>query len=144
MKRAHMMLFAAGLTTACSNKSAEPPAPVVKAEAAEPLKATVWTAAGELYLEYPPLVAGRKERFAIHLTRLVDFKAVTDAHCEVRLVGSASAEIFACDASTHPGIFGANVTPKPGGDSRLAILVRGKDMNETFDVGLVRVAADAA
>ena len=138
MKKTYIIV-AAGLLTACSqNPQAESPAP--KAQAAEPLKATVWTRGGELYLEYPALVRSQKERFAIHLTRLTDFKAVKDAACEVHL----GAELFPCDPSTHPGIFGANVEPMAAGEARMSIVVHGKDLNETFDVGLVKVAPDAA
>jgi RND family efflux transporter MFP subunit len=133
-----ILIVAAGLLAACSESPrAESPAP--KAEA-EPLKATIWTRGGELYLEYPALIHGQKERFAIHLTRLTDFKAVKDAACEVQL----GDEVFPCDPSTHPGIFGANVEPKTAGQARLSIVVHGRDLNETFDVGPVKVAPDAA
>ena len=133
------MILAAGILVACSqNPQAESPAP--KAEAAEPLKATIWTRGGELYLEYPALVRGQKERFAIHLTRLTDFRAVKDAACDVHL----GEDVFPCDPSSHPGIFGANVEPKAAAKARLSIVVYGKDLNETFDVGTVKVAPDAA
>jgi RND family efflux transporter MFP subunit len=124
---------------ACSQSPKAAPA-VPKAEAAEPLKATIWTRGGELYLEYPALVRGQKERFAIHLTRLADFNAVKDAACEVHL----DAALFPCDPSTHPGIFGANVEPARAGEARLSIVVHGQDLNETFDVGNVQVASDTA
>jgi len=133
------LILAAGLLAACSqNPKAESAAP--KAETPEPLKASVWTRGGELYLEYPALVRGQKERFAIHLTRLTDFKAVKDAACEVHL----GEEVFACDPSTHPGIFGANIEPKAAGEAPMSIVAYGKDLNETFDVGRVKVAPDAA
>lgn len=138
MKKIYIIL-AAGILTACSqNPQAESPPP--KAQAADPLKATVWTPGGELYLEYPALIRSQKERFAIHLTRLTDFKAVKDAACEVHV----GAELFPCDPSTHPGIFGANVEPRTTGPAPLSIVVHGKDLNETFDVGTVKVAQDAA
>ena len=138
MKKIYIVV-AAGLLAACSRTpKTESPAP--KAEAPEPLRATIWTRGGELFLEYPALVRGQKERFAVHLTRLTDFKAVKDAACEVHL----GAESFACDPSTHPGIFGANVEPKTAGEARLSIVVHGKDLNETFDVGIVKVASGAA
>jgi len=133
------VLVALAFLAGCSqNPKAESPA--AKAEPSEPLKATVWTRSGELYLEYPALVRGQKERFAIHLTRLTDFKAVKDAACEVHL----GDEAFPCDPSTHPGIFGANVEPKNPGQAPLSIAVHGKDLNETFDVGPVKIAPDAA
>jgi len=134
-----MLILAAGILAACSqNRQAESAAP--KAEASEPLKATIWTRGGELYLEYPALVRGQKERFAIHLTRLTDFKAVKDAACDVHL----GEEVFPCDPSTHPGIFGANVEPRAAAEARLSIVVHGEDLNETFDAGTVKVAPDAA
>src|SRR6266853_1823419 len=124
----------AGLT-ACSQKS---PQAASKGEpAAEPLKATIWTTKGELYLEYPALVVNEKVRFAIHLTRLTDFRAVKDASCTVRL----DAAVFPCDPSTHPGIFGANVLPASAGEAGLRILVRGKDLNEALNVGAVKIAS---
>src|SRR5579859_5205916 len=138
-----MIVVAAGLLAACS-RSPQASVPAQKAEGPEPLKATTWTSKGELYLEYPALVANQKSRFAIHLTRLADFKAVKDAACEVRLAREAASEVFPCDLSTHPGIFGATVEPKSAGESRLSIAVHGKDLNETFAVGPVTIAPDAS
>ena len=132
------IVVAVGFLAACAQPKA--PASAQKAETVEPLKATVWTRGGELYLEYPALVRSQKERFAIHLTRLADFKAVKDAACEVHL----GEEVFPCDPSAHPGIFGANVEPKAAGEAVMRIVVHGKDLNETFEVGAVKVASDAA
>jgi len=131
--------LAVGFLAACS-QSPKAPSPAPKAEAAEPLRSTIWTRGGELFVEYPALVKGQKVRFAVHLTRLTDFKAVKDAMCEVHL----GDEVFPCDPSTHPGIFGVNVEPKTVGQARMSIVTHGKDLNETFDVGMVKVATDAA
>ena len=110
----------------------------------EPLRATRWTNTGELFVEYPALVANETVRFAIHLTRLSDFQAVKAAACEVRLViKSTPAAVFPCDPSTHPGIFGANVQPTAPGEAVMTIAVKGKDLTETFEVGPVKIAADA-
>lgn len=138
MKTVSMILAAAVLAGCSSHPKAAVPAP--KTEEAEPIQATVWTRGGELYLEHAPLIRNQTVRFAIHLTRLSDFRAVKDAACEVHL----GAEMFACDASTHPGIFGANVKPGNSGEALLSIVVHGKDMNETFDTGPAPVASDAA
>ena len=40
------------------------------------LDVTHWTDKTELYMEYPPLVAGQSARFAVHLTTLNDFRAL--------------------------------------------------------------------
>jgi membrane fusion protein, heavy metal efflux system len=133
------IVVAVGFLAACS-QSPKAPSPATKAEAAEPLRSTIWTRGGELFVEYPALVKGQKVRFAVHLTRLADFKAVKNAVCEVHL----GDEVFPCDLSTHPGIFGVNVEPKTAGQARMSIVAHGKDLNETFDVGMVKVASDAA
>jgi len=143
VKKIYLLALAAMILAACS-KNPQAAASAPKPEAPEPLKATVWTTKGELYLEYPALVLDQKERFAIHLTRFSDFKAVKDAACEVHLTREAAAETFPCDPSTHPGIFGANVEPKSAGQARLSIQVQGRDLIESFDVGPVTVANDAA
>ena len=41
-----------------------------------PESLTDWTTKTELFMEYPPLVAGQTSRFAVHLTRLDNFKPV--------------------------------------------------------------------
>jgi cobalt-zinc-cadmium efflux system membrane fusion protein len=143
VKKICIVIVAAAMLTACS-QSPQASAPSPKAAAEEPLRATVWSEKGELFLEYPALVVNHRVRFAVHLTRLSDFKAVKDATCEVRLARDANPEVFSCDQSTHPGIFGASVEPKSRGQARMIIVVHGKDLTETFDVGPVKVAADAA
>jgi hypothetical protein len=102
VKWTRIVVACAVLLTSCS-RNPQTNAPAPKTETKEPLKATVWTERGELYLEYPALIAGQKERFAIHLTRLTDFKAVKDATCEVHLIRDVGTETFRCDPSTHPG-----------------------------------------
>jgi RND family efflux transporter MFP subunit len=142
MKEIWVIVGATAMLAACSRNHQAVTA--AKVETPEPLKATGWTARGELYLEYPPLVRNQKERFAIHLTRLTDFRAVKDASCEVDLDKDAESQVFPCDPSTHPGIFGASVQPKSEGEGRLRIVVHGRDLNETFEVGMVKIATDAA
>jgi hypothetical protein len=43
---------------------------------------TNWTTKTELFMEYPPLVAGQTSRFAIHLTRLDNFKPIAKGRVE--------------------------------------------------------------
>ncbi|NIM60361.1 MAG: efflux RND transporter periplasmic adaptor subunit, partial [Acidobacteria bacterium] len=41
------------------------------------LDITTWTEQTELFMEHAPLVAGQEVLFAVHLTRLSDFSAMT-------------------------------------------------------------------
>ena len=69
-------------------------------EEPEALSVTRWTDKTELFAEYPPLAAGATSRFAIHLTRLDTFKAITDGVVEVHLRGGAGQpEVFRVDGA---------------------------------------------
>src|SRR5258708_36696470 len=69
--RVTAILLATAFTVACGRRSE-----FVKAESPS-MNVTDWTDKTELYMEYPPLVTGRAALFAVHLTRLHDFKPLT-------------------------------------------------------------------
>src|SRR5438477_4104090 len=56
------------------------------------LNVTHWTDRSELYMEYPPLVAGHTALFAVHLTTLGDFKPVTAGHARVEFTPEAGGQ----------------------------------------------------
>ena len=104
-----------------------PTPPAAAPEEPEPLSVTRWTDKTELFAEYPPLVVGGTSRFAIHLTRLDSFKALTEGNVEVRLQGGAGQpEVFRVDAPSRPGIFGVDVKPAQAGKRELVIVLTGQ------------------
>jgi hypothetical protein len=112
----------------------------------EALSVTRWTARTELFAEYPPLVAGSTSRFAIHLTRLDSFKAVTDGSVEVQLrAETGTPETFRVDRPSRPGIFGVDVKPTQSGKRALVIVLRAAGLQDEhrFEV-VVHPTADAA
>ena len=72
--RIRNVLVAAALavSVAACRSEARPPAPETPT-----LDVTDWTEKTELFMEYPPLVAAQTVRFAVHLTLLSDFSALT-------------------------------------------------------------------
>jgi cobalt-zinc-cadmium efflux system membrane fusion protein len=109
------------LTASCSRPAPEPAAAEPDVE---PLAVTQWTGKTELFAEYPPLVAGQTSRFAIHLTRLDTYKALTAGRVEVHLRGgSVGEEVFSADGPSRPGIFGVDVTPASEGPRVGAVTV---------------------
>jgi multidrug efflux pump subunit AcrA (membrane-fusion protein) len=135
------MTAAAMCTIACGRQA--PPA--AEAEELEGLSVTRWTGKTELFAEYPPLIAGQTSRFAIHLTRLDTFKALTAGHVEVQLRGGGAApETFAVDAPSRPGIFGVDVKPARAGSRELVIVLRSRDLNDEQQVGPATVHPNAA
>ena len=105
---------------------------------------TRWTDKTELFAEYPPLVVGGTSRFAIHLTRLDSFKALTEGNVEVRLQGgSGQPEVFRVDAPSRPGIFGVDVKPAQAGKRELVIVLKAKGLSDEHRVGEVDVHPNA-
>ena len=130
-------VFAAG----CSRSAAPESAP----EEPEALSVTRWTEKTELFVEYPALAVGSTSRFAIHLTRLDPFKAVTEGNVEVRLEGgSAAPEVFRVGAPSRPGIFGVDVRPTQAGKRQLVIALKATGLNDEHRVGEVDVHSNAA
>jgi membrane fusion protein, heavy metal efflux system len=126
--------------TGCSRS-----APEAAPEEPEALTVTRWTEKTELFAEYPPLTVGSTSRFAIHLTRLDMFKALTEGNVEVRLEGgSAQAEVFRVDAPSRPGVFGVDVKPTHAGKRELVIVLRSTTgLNDEHRVGEVDVHPNA-
>ena len=121
-----------------------PAAPAAAPEEPEPLSVTRWTDKTELFAEYPPLVAGSTSRFAIHLTRLDTFKALTEGSVEVRLQGGAGQpEVFRVDSPSRPGIFGVDVKPAHAGKRELVIVLKSSGLGDEHRVGDVDVHATA-
>ena len=108
LKQICAVVVVAFLGAACGRSTP----PTAEADEPEVLSVTRWTDKTELFAEYPPLAVGETSRFAIHLTRLDSFKALTEGRVEVHLRGgTAPAEVFRVDAPSRPGIFGVDVKP---------------------------------
>jgi membrane fusion protein, heavy metal efflux system len=124
------------LAAGCSRSAAPEAAP----EEPEALSVTRWTEKTELFAEYPPLAVGSTSRFAIHLTRLDGFKALTEGNVEVRLEGgSVQPEVFRVEAPSHPGVFGLDVKPAHAGKRQLVIVLRATGLNDEHRAGEVDV-----
>src|SRR6185436_1306426 len=101
-----------------------------------PESITNWTTKTELFMEYPPLVGGLTSRFAIHLTRLDNFKPLAKGNVEVRLtIKGGKPESFKTDAPSRPGIFGVDVRPSRAGKFQLSVLFSGEGITDLHDLG---------
>ena len=137
-------LSAAALLSACG--AAPPPEEAAQEEPA-PVVVSRWTDRSELFVEFPPLVAGATSRFAIHFTDLATFEPLREGRATVRRTGvRARAEDFVADGPGRPGIFGVDVTPAGAGRARLELLLDAAAGQDRHDLGEVTVltAAEAA
>lgn len=141
MKPLYVIIGAALLVSACT-RSQPPPA---EADDPQVLSVTRWSGKTELFAEYPPLAAGETSRFAIHLTRLDSFKALTEGRVEVHLRGgTVPAEVFRVDAPSRPGIFGVDVKPAHAGTRELTIVIAAAGLADEHAVGQVEVHANGS
>jgi membrane fusion protein, heavy metal efflux system len=105
----HCAYFMAMLlaTTGCARPS--PPA----ASELPTLNVTHWTERTELYMEYPPLIAGRTALFAVHLTRLADFKPIAAGQARVEFAPEQGAQPTAIvgPQPSRPGAFRVEGAP---------------------------------
>lgn len=130
------------LGAACT-RAAAPPPPAAEDERPG-LSVTRWTDRTELFAEFPALTVGEVSRFAIHLTRLDPFKAVTEGQVDVVLQGGgAPDEVFQVDRPSRPGIFGVDVSPRRAGPRTLLIRLRSTGLEDVHRVGEVTVYGDA-
>ncbi|MEO5924801.1 MAG: efflux RND transporter periplasmic adaptor subunit [Bryobacteraceae bacterium] len=92
---------------------------------------TLWSDKTELYLEYPVLVQGEESRFAIHLTRLGDFKPVPAGRSEVRLTyADGTSESFTTRAPSKAGIFGVTVKPSRASEATVEVILDSPNLGD--------------
>jgi RND family efflux transporter MFP subunit len=128
------------LLVGCKNDS--PPART--AEEPKAIVATRWTERTELFMEYPPLVAGKSARFAVHLTDLRTFKPLTEGRVTVELRPSGgTVETFQAEAPSRPGIFGMGVKPSTPGTFSMVVRLDSSALRDIHEIGRVQVYANA-
>jgi RND family efflux transporter MFP subunit len=140
MKRVHMVVVLLGVAFAACNRAAAPAA----AAATPTLDVTNWTDKSELFMEYPPFVAGQTVRFAVHLTRLADFSALKTGRPRIEFTpaaGGASVSLPGTEA-LRPGAFRVEGKLPPSGKYTWALLVDGPDLTDRHDLGIATVFAD--
>ena len=118
-----------------------------KAEAEKPetISVTDWTDRTELFMEYPPLVAGQNARFAVHFTAMGTlFKAVKSGSVNVVLEGDSGKQTFSTDAPSRPGIFGVDVKPARAGKYSMTVQLRSAGLNDSHSLVEVAVYPDQA
>ncbi|GAA5522613.1 efflux RND transporter periplasmic adaptor subunit [Aliifodinibius salicampi] len=100
---------------------------------------TQWTDKTELFMEYPELIVGQEATFAVHLTRLSDFKPISES--EVKFVFSSERGNEGSLTETEvqvPGIYGPDVIFDRAGRYDLMIIILGM-VNDTLQVNGIPV-----
>jgi RND family efflux transporter MFP subunit len=122
-------------------------APVEGAEVELPtLDITAWTDKTELFMEYPPLVAGQTALYAVHLTRLSDFSAMTAGRPSLEFTPESGGApvVLQGNPPSRPGVFRVEGASPSAGRYRWALLVDAPDLSDRHDLGEITVFADEA
>ena len=108
------------------------------------LNVTHWTDRTELYMEYPPLVAGQTALFAVHLTTLGDFKPVTAGQAQVEFTPAAGGQpaTLVGPQPSRPGAFRVEGVPPAAGRYRWALALDAPGLSDRHDLGEVTIVAD--
>ena len=133
-----LLIAASGLSAACTRppEQAQPESPS--------LDVTSWTDKTELFMEYPPLVAGQTVRFAVHLTRLSDFSALNAGRPSIEMTAEAGGASMTLPGSEplRPGAFRVEGTLPPAGRYRWVLIVEAPDLTDRHDLGIATVFGD--
>ena len=125
------------LTSMAACRGAPPREPAAEEE--PPSHAvTTWTDRTELFLEYPPLVAGGQAQFAVHLTDLADFSPLREGRVVVRFEGD-TIQRFEADGPSTPGIFGVDVKVPAARRYQVAVELHGNRLSDEHRIGAVTV-----
>ena len=134
------LIVAAAVLAASCNRGAPP-----VAEAALPgLDITAWTDTTELFMEYPPLVAGQNALFAVHLTDLRDFSAMTAGRPRLEFTPESGGTPIVVQGMTpsRPGVYRVEGPMPPAGRYRWALVIETPDLTDRHDLGTETVFAE--
>ncbi|KAF0215403.1 MAG: RND family efflux transporter MFP [Geobacteraceae bacterium] len=138
MKYMGILLILLFMLTGCNHKEHAPDA--AAGDKFEPIRVTAYSARSELFMEYDQPMAGEKAGFLIHLTRLADFKPVTEGSLKLIFTPAAGEPLtFTLPAPTRPGIFKVEATLANPGKYALKLITDGKGFGDEISVSEVQV-----
>jgi membrane fusion protein, heavy metal efflux system len=115
--------------------------------AAEPAggAVTLWTDSTELFMEYPALIVGAPDKFAVHLTDLTDFTPLRSGRIVLRFQpkDGSTPVVVTQDAPRSPGIYGPAPEFTRPGTYDLTITVESPQVRDVIQVPDLRVYSSA-
>lgn len=106
---------------------------------------TVWGERFEVFLEHPPIVAGRPVKLVTHVTEIASGEARREGPVTFRLrLGADAPTEHAVEAPARPGIYIPEIAFPKAGDWRVSLVVPFPGGTSEVDLGLFPVHADEA
>jgi RND family efflux transporter MFP subunit len=139
LKYLSLLLFSAVFLFGCNTKKPGD-AHSEGGEKAEPVQITAYSAKSEVFMEYAEPVAGEKTAFLIHLTRLADWKPVTEGALKLIFTpDTGTPVVFSVAAPVRAGIYQAEVALVAAGEYALAIIPEGKGFADQINLPEIHV-----
>jgi membrane fusion protein, heavy metal efflux system len=138
----YVVVMYAVAAASCAREAAEAPAGSELPEFA----VTRWSQQTELFMEYPTLVARERALFAVHLTRLSDFSAMTtgEPRLEMTPAGGGTTVVLRGNPPSRPGVYRVEQPMPAAGRYRWALAIDAPGLVDRHDLGEVTVFADEA
>ena len=109
------------------------------------ISVTQWSNKTEIFMEYPALIVGEETAFAIHLSSMKDFRAVTEGILTCILRNSDGERVELVEkAPSYPGIYRPVVTFPKAGMYEMELRLVGSQVSDTIFVSGMRVYPDEA
>lgn len=107
---------------------------------------TIWTDRTELFFEHPALIAGgRGEPWAIHLTDLADFRAVTEGRLTLEFQGpDGRMHTTVAEAPARAGVYNPAPSLPAAGMYDLTMILEGAQVSDEIFVGPMQVFGSEA
>jgi RND family efflux transporter MFP subunit len=104
------------------------------------LSVSHWTGSTELFMEYPPLVAGTTARLAVHLTTLDDFRPLNEGRPSIELRGpDGRTTTLPGSAPLRPGAFRVEGTVPTAGKYTWGVRIQTARVTDFHDLGTITV-----
>jgi RND family efflux transporter MFP subunit len=109
----------------------------------EPLRLTAYSREVEVFAEASPLVAGQPSAVVAHISRLDNFKPLTEGTVTVSLIIGGDSAAQTLGEPEHPGVYRFTLHPAAADSGRLVFGVATPDGASQVTISGIRVYADA-
>lgn len=106
------------------------------------LMLTAYNDSYEIFIEASPMVTGETGELMVHVTKLSDFKPLTDASVSVELNSCQSSVEAEPEHSHVPGIYHFDLTPVSSGPGSLKVTVTTEGNSEVIEINDIEVFDD--
>ena len=144
--RTPQLLAAAMLLTGVMTQGCGPKAALNSHQETPTLSVTHWTDKTELFMEHPPLVGGQTALFAVHLTTMSDFKALTAGKPRLEFIrqSGGSPAVLQGAGPARPGAFRIEAAAPPPATYKWALVIDAPGLSDRHDLGSITVFPDEA